>query len=269
MTLLHALKNEKASLQDMISAHVELEERLPVLQDGYQTAYDEVVALQVEELAGAPQSKKGREFKERLNDLTQKIDAAKSAMQSLRSKIKSRIVQDATDFIERSYPEQCAACQAERQKLHREFLRAYARALAIEEQIEGRPVGSQVGSIEGGSPSMRFKELYLRGEDRKFLYEEVVQLRRQLPEDFVHIERRGTELYLLTQKQKKILENPDAEVKRALENAGSKWFAQEEPETEDSDSYQPITPIIEKYDEETDSPEPDEDQSAGGEALNN
>jgi hypothetical protein len=224
-----------ATPEEISAIHVELESTLTDLQAQHAAAYDELVQLQMQSLSGVEGiTKKLSAAKDMLFDLQVKMDASVSALQGLREKLTEKIRTDSERRLSEQIPKERETLSEERADVYREFLTAIARAIALEEQIEGPPAGRlspHTNTVFGGSPELRFDSRFLKGDDRAFLYSEVEKHRLERGEHFVDINRRQSALSRETDQLRELLDKGvGSETERLLKAAGSRFFDMPQPE---------------------------------------
>lgn len=234
------MQNAHSAVRDLVAAHVELEGIREGLEGALRAAKEELTACHAEDLAGAGDGRGKRlaGARQAVIDLEEKISAVDVSLVRLRERMKERIPTEARERVDALNREGEALGERER-KTKREFLRALAQALILEERLIGPPLRLDGAGPAGPSLRLKANDLghYLDPDEYVFLSGIVEEARLQGVNYLNSFRCKRRDLSRELELTEKLIEGGEAsavlEAERLLREAGSKVFRAPEPEPEE------------------------------------
>lgn len=174
------LKDSNASVEDLTAAYTQAMTFEKKLEGEKAEAHRALMIEQRDCLdPGTKPSKKLTAAKERLENISSKIEAVQFGMEELKARIADRLQVESQERL-KQIAKELSAVSSEEERLQKEFLSLAAGAVVIQEKIKGQSLLSDSrGYVTAGIPSLKVELHLLDGSDGTFYSQEVKRFRQE------------------------------------------------------------------------------------------
>ena len=213
------LKNRNASVRDLTAAYTQAMKFEEKLRTEQTQAKRDLVSLQLECLEKKP-SKDFLSAKDRLDNISSKIEAVQFGREELRARIADRLGVEARERLE-IIEQELKSLAAKEEELNQKFLDSAARTAVLKEQIKGQALSHDSrGNYQVTTPSLEVKLHLMDMGDGKIYSERIEYYRKESPAQSFSDSVRGKQSGLTEERMKleKMLATAPAEEAQRLLN---------------------------------------------------